>query len=193
MTDSTAPEGRTPLTEEELAEQRTARCGSCSQHQEIDRLRAENTELRAELSELTADTTDHVVRHVNAAVSHANGQITRLAAENTALAEDRDVWKGNAIDAYLLAERRATKRKAAADDEMRREIVLREINQGALAGMSSEITGQAADLVLNALNAYDAWKADTTHWEQSGAEQAADRDRAAAALGGDQDGGNRDA
>lgn len=44
-------------------------------------------------------------------------------------------------------------------DDMRREIVLREINQGALAGMSSEITGQAADLVLAALNAYDTWKA----------------------------------
>ena len=41
--------------------------------------------------------------------------------------------------------------------DMRREIVLREINQGALAGMSSEISEQAADLVLNALDAFDAW------------------------------------
>lgn len=41
--------------------------------------------------------------------------------------------------------------------DMRREIVLREINQGALAGMHSEITGQAADLVLAALDRYDAW------------------------------------
>ena len=42
---------------------------------------------------------------------------------------------------------------------MRREIVLREINQGALAGMQSEITEQAAQLVLDALDAYDAWAA----------------------------------
>ncbi|MFM9703574.1 hypothetical protein [Streptomyces galilaeus] len=42
---------------------------------------------------------------------------------------------------------------------MRREIVLREINQGALAGMQSEITEQAADLVLAALDRYDAWAA----------------------------------
>lgn len=42
---------------------------------------------------------------------------------------------------------------------MRREIVLREINQGALAGMQSGITGQAADLVLAALDRYDTWVA----------------------------------
>lgn len=42
---------------------------------------------------------------------------------------------------------------------MRREIVLREINQGALAGMQSEITEQAADLVLAALDRYDTWAA----------------------------------
>jgi hypothetical protein len=41
--------------------------------------------------------------------------------------------------------------------DMRREIILREINQGALAGISSEISEQAADLVLNALDAFDAW------------------------------------
>lgn len=45
------------------------------------------------------------------------------------------------------------------DDEMRREVVLREINQGALAGFDSRITDYAADLVLAALNRYDAWKA----------------------------------
>jgi hypothetical protein len=43
--------------------------------------------------------------------------------------------------------------------DLRREIVLREINQGALAGMHSEITGQAADLVLAALDRYDTWAA----------------------------------
>ncbi|RKN56746.1 hypothetical protein D7231_34615 [Streptomyces klenkii] len=43
---------------------------------------------------------------------------------------------------------------------MRREIVLREINQGALAGMQSGITEQAADLVLAALDRYDAWAAE---------------------------------
>ncbi|WP_319052656.1 hypothetical protein [Streptomyces europaeiscabiei] len=42
-------------------------------------------------------------------------------------------------------------------DDMRREIVLREINQGALAGMQSEITEQAAGLVLAALDRYDNW------------------------------------
>ena len=47
----------------------------------------------------------------------------------------------------------------AEDDDMRREVVLRELNQGALAGMHSEVTEQAADLVLAALNRYDAWKA----------------------------------
>jgi hypothetical protein len=45
------------------------------------------------------------------------------------------------------------------DDELRREVVLRELNQGALAGMSSEVTEYAADLILAALNRYDAWKA----------------------------------
>lgn len=44
-------------------------------------------------------------------------------------------------------------------DDMRREIVLREINQGALAGMQSEISEQAADLVLTALDRYDTWAA----------------------------------
>lgn len=44
-------------------------------------------------------------------------------------------------------------------DDMRREIVLREINQGALAGMQSEISAQAADLVLAALDRYDTWTA----------------------------------
>jgi hypothetical protein len=42
-------------------------------------------------------------------------------------------------------------------DDMRREIVLREINQGALAGMHSEISEQAATDVLNALDRYDTW------------------------------------
>jgi hypothetical protein len=44
-------------------------------------------------------------------------------------------------------------------DDMRRQIVLREINQGALAGMPSEISEQAADLVLAALDRYDTWAA----------------------------------
>ena len=44
-------------------------------------------------------------------------------------------------------------------DDMRREIVLREINQGALAGFRSEITKQAADLVIAALDRYDTWVA----------------------------------
>ncbi|MEU2924165.1 hypothetical protein ABZ636_03760 [Streptomyces sp. NPDC007251] len=44
-------------------------------------------------------------------------------------------------------------------DDMRRQIVLREINQGALAGLQSEITEQAADLVLTALDRYDTWAA----------------------------------
>lgn len=46
----------------------------------------------------------------------------------------------------------------AEDDDMRREVVLRELNQGALAGFASEVTEQAADLILAALNRYDAWK-----------------------------------
>jgi hypothetical protein len=47
----------------------------------------------------------------------------------------------------------------AEDDDVRREVVLRELNQGALAGFQSEVTERAADLVLAALNRYDAWKA----------------------------------
>lgn len=45
------------------------------------------------------------------------------------------------------------------DDDMRREVVLRELNQGALAGLDSRVTEQAVDLVLAALNRYDAWAA----------------------------------
>ena len=44
-------------------------------------------------------------------------------------------------------------------DDMRRQIVLRELNQGALAGMQSEISEHAADLVLAALDRYDNWAA----------------------------------
>ena len=44
-------------------------------------------------------------------------------------------------------------------DDMRRQIVLREINQGALAGMPSEISESAASLVLAALDRYDTWAA----------------------------------
>jgi hypothetical protein len=40
---------------------------------------------------------------------------------------------------------------------MRRQIVLRELNQGALAGFQSEVTEQAADLVIAALDRYDTW------------------------------------
>lgn len=44
-----------------------------------------------------------------------------------------------------------------SDQDMRREIVLREVNQGALAGMATQITEQAAQLVLDALDRYDTW------------------------------------
>lgn len=47
-------------------------------------------------------------------------------------------------------------------DDMRREIVLRELNQGALAGLPSEISAQAADLVLAALDRYDTWAKDSS-------------------------------
>ena len=50
----------------------------------------------------------------------------------------------------------------AEDDDMRRQVVLRELNQGALAGLGSEISEQAADLVLAALNRYDAWRAEVS-------------------------------
>lgn len=43
--------------------------------------------------------------------------------------------------------------------DMRREIVLRELNQGALAGMQSEISERGADLVIAALDRYDTWAA----------------------------------
>jgi hypothetical protein len=60
------------------------------------------------------------------------------------------------------------------DDDLRREIVKREINQGALSGMSREVTEYAADLVLAALNRFDAWagKSVMLNWrcEQCGAE-----------------------
>lgn len=46
------------------------------------------------------------------------------------------------------------------DDDMRREVVLRELNQGALAGLDTRVSEHAADLVLAALNRYDAWRAD---------------------------------
>lgn len=46
---------------------------------------------------------------------------------------------------------------SAPVDDMRRQIVLRELGQGALAGMRSEISEQAADLVLAALDRYDGW------------------------------------
>ena len=41
--------------------------------------------------------------------------------------------------------------------DMRREVILREVNQGALAGMQVEITEQAADLISAALDRFDAW------------------------------------
>lgn len=47
----------------------------------------------------------------------------------------------------------------AEDDDMRREVVLRELNQGALAGLNTEVSEYAVNLVLAALNRYDAWKA----------------------------------
>ncbi len=51
-----------------------------------------------------------------------------------------------------------------ADRDMRRQIVLREINQGALAGMQTAITEQAADLVVEALDRYDA-SLETDYWD----------------------------
>ncbi|MEU0659642.1 hypothetical protein [Streptomyces lavendulocolor] len=45
------------------------------------------------------------------------------------------------------------------EDDMRREVVLRELNDGVLAGFDSRVTEHAVDLVLAALNRYDAWKA----------------------------------
>ncbi|MER6488769.1 hypothetical protein ABT264_35135 [Streptomyces virginiae] len=47
----------------------------------------------------------------------------------------------------------------APADDMRRQIVLRELNQGALAGLQSTVSEQAADLVLAALDRYDQWAA----------------------------------
>lgn len=64
-----------------------------------------------------------------------------------------DLVNGHVM-AMLAAIPRDGKRQ---DQDMRREIVLREINQGALAGMSSAITNQAADAVLAALDRYDEW------------------------------------
>lgn len=40
--------------------------------------------------------------------------------------------------------------------DMRIEVVKRELNQGALAGLGMEITDYAAHLILAALNSYDA-------------------------------------
>ncbi|NEB70351.1 hypothetical protein [Streptomyces microflavus] len=45
------------------------------------------------------------------------------------------------------------------EDDMRREVVLRELNDGVLAGFPSRVTDQAVDMVLAVLNRYDAWKA----------------------------------
>lgn len=45
---------------------------------------------------------------------------------------------------------------AAAQADMRIEVVKREINQGALAGFDSEITDYAARLVIAALDSFDA-------------------------------------
>ncbi|WP_239404661.1 hypothetical protein [Frankia sp. Cj3] len=50
------------------------------------------------------------------------------------------------------------------DRDMRRQIVLRAINTGALAGMSSEISEYAADLVIDALDRYDASR-ESDHWK----------------------------
>jgi hypothetical protein len=50
------------------------------------------------------------------------------------------------------------------DRDMRREIILREINQGALAGMGREIGEYAADLVIDALDAYDASR-EAEYWQ----------------------------
>ncbi len=51
-----------------------------------------------------------------------------------------------------------------ADRDMRRQIILRAINQGALAGMSSAISEYAADLVIDALDAYDGSR-EADHWQ----------------------------
>jgi hypothetical protein len=61
----------------------------------------------------------------------------------------------------------------AEDEDMRREVVLRELNQGALAGMSSDVSEHAADLVLAALNHFDEWRGGRTgKVEQHAAEVA---------------------
>lgn len=44
---------------------------------------------------------------------------------------------------------------AARHADMRVQVVLRELNQGALAGMSSEVSAQAALLVIQALDSFD--------------------------------------
>lgn len=44
---------------------------------------------------------------------------------------------------------------AARHADMRVQVVMREINQGALAGFSSEVTEYAARLVIQALDTFD--------------------------------------
>lgn len=56
----------------------------------------------------------------------------------------------------------------AQNDDMRREVVRRELNQGALAGMQAEVTEQAADLILAALDRYDAWVRQQSPWMAMG-------------------------
>lgn len=120
------------------------------------------------LGELVAgghfDNEYRAVKGLYEAVMRERAEVSRLRAENTALREARDgecprcrfpvwshdLWKCIPWDMD----------KHVGDDELRREVVLRELNQGALAGMSSEVTDQAADLVLAALNRYDAWRAE---------------------------------
>jgi hypothetical protein len=69
------------------------------------------------------------------------------------------VWPTPGPDSTHTTGDTVTDPTARQPDDMRRQIVLREINQGALAGMQSEISEQAADLVLAALDRYDTWAA----------------------------------
>lgn len=57
----------------------------------------------------------------------------------------------------------ATAFAAARHADMRIQVVLREINQGALAGMGSQISEQAARLVITALDDFD-YRAVQTAW-----------------------------
>lgn len=56
---------------------------------------------------------------------------------------------------YRHQQREAAADRLEAEHDMRIEVVRRELNQGALAGMHSEVTEHAAALVVAALDAYE--------------------------------------